>query len=224
MSSTGGTFEHGVRSDANGATVTNSYTQIGKMANVTDARGGQVAYTYDARALVATRTDAMGAVASVTQRDGMGNLLASGDRKGQALSMTFDPLNRPLTASYADGSTVSWTWDLTGRLTQLQDSVGGTVARVYDGLDRITNETTPRGTKSYTYDAAGRRLIMQAAYDFPDHREVQLRSPIKNVVLFRAEQADQHSPSFHGSWSGLPRREALNSSGSVEPSVKRWHD
>jgi RHS repeat-associated protein len=149
--------------DANGTTVTTSYTPIGKEAGVTDARGGQIAYTYDARALVANRTDAVGAVDSVTQRDGMGNMLAAIDRKGQAVSMTYDPLNHPLTASYADGSTVSWTWDLAGRLTQVQDSIGGTATRSYDGLDRLISETTPQGTMSYSYDTAGRRLTMQAA-------------------------------------------------------------
>jgi YD repeat-containing protein len=99
----------------------------------------------------------------VTQRDGMGNVLVRSDRKGQATSFTYDPLNRPLTASYADGSTLAWTWDLGGRLTQVQDSAGGTITRAYDGLDRIASETTPQGTVSYTYDAAGRRLTMQAA-------------------------------------------------------------
>jgi RHS repeat-associated protein len=148
--------------DANGATVTKSYDQIGSVASITDPRGGQIVYTYDARALAATRTDAMSAVANVTQRDGMGNVLAAGDRKGQAASVTYDPLNRPLTASYADGSTVSWTWDLVGRLTQIQDSAGGTITRSYDGMDRLVSETTPQGTVTYTYDAAGRLLTMQA--------------------------------------------------------------
>ncbi|HXH81927.1 MAG TPA: RHS repeat domain-containing protein, partial [Candidatus Tectomicrobia bacterium] len=32
--------------------------------------------------------------------------------------------------------------------------------RTYDGLDRLTQETTPNGTVSYTYDAAGRRTSM----------------------------------------------------------------
>lgn len=54
------------------------------------------------------------------------------------------------------------TWDLGGRLTQLQDSFGGTITRSYDGLDRLLSETTPQGTVTYTYDAAGRRLTMQA--------------------------------------------------------------
>lgn len=149
--------------DGNGASVTNTYTAVGKLASVTDARGGQIAYTYDALTLLATRTDAVNGVGTVTQRDGMGNALAATDRKGQAWSMSYDPLNRPLTASYADGSTVSLTWDLGGRLTQVQDSLGGTITRSYDGLDRILSETTPQGTVTYTYDAAGRRLTMQAA-------------------------------------------------------------
>jgi RHS repeat-associated protein len=62
-------------------------------------------------------------------------------------------------------------------LTQVQDTVGGTVMRSYDGLDQVLSETTPQGTVSYTYDAAGRRLTMQAAsqaqvsysYDDADH-------------------------------------------------------
>src|SRR5207244_7680216 len=30
----------------------------------------------------------------------------------------------------------------------------------YDGLNRITSETTPQGSMSYTYDSAGRRATM----------------------------------------------------------------
>lgn len=148
--------------DGNGATVTNSYTPIGQLASVTDPRGGKIAYTYDSAARAATRTDPLNAVSSVTQRDAIGNLTAGHDRKGQATSTTYDALNRPASASYADGSTVAFTWDLGGRLTQVDDSLGGTVSRVYDGLDRITSETTSQGTVSYTFDAAGRRLTMQA--------------------------------------------------------------
>jgi YD repeat-containing protein len=61
--------------------------------------------------------------------------------------------------------------------SQVQDNVGGMVTRNYDGLNRLVSETTPQGTVSYTYDAAGRRLTMQAAsqaqvsygYDDADH-------------------------------------------------------
>ena len=45
----------------------------------------------------------------------------------------------------------------------MRDSIGGTVTRSYDSLDRLISETTPQGTVSYTYDAAGRRLTVQVA-------------------------------------------------------------
>jgi YD repeat-containing protein len=36
----------------------------------------------------------------------------------------------------------------------------GTLTRSYDGLDRLTSETTPKGTVSATYDTASRRATM----------------------------------------------------------------
>jgi RHS repeat-associated protein len=41
--------------------------------------------------------------------------------------------------------------------------VGGTITRAYDGLDRLTSETTPEGSISYTYDTNGRRTGMTVA-------------------------------------------------------------
>ena len=43
------------------------------------------------------------------------------------------------------------------------DSLSGTIIRVYDNLNRLTSETTPQGTVSYTYDGAGRRTSMTVA-------------------------------------------------------------
>ena len=45
-------------------------------------------------------------------------------------------------------------------MTSIADSVNGTITRTFDGLDRLTSETTPQGTVSYTYDAADRRATM----------------------------------------------------------------
>jgi len=57
-------------------------------------------------------------------------------------------------------STIGYTYDAGNRLTQAVDSVTGTISRTYDGLDRMTEETTPQGSVSYGYDAAGRRTSM----------------------------------------------------------------
>lgn len=42
----------------------------------------------------------------------------------------------------------------------MDDTVSGQITRGYDGLDRLTSETTPQGSVSYTYDNAGRRATM----------------------------------------------------------------
>jgi YD repeat-containing protein len=59
---------------------------------------------------------------------------------------------------------------------QLVDTAtgAGTITRGYDGLDRLTSETTPKGTTSSTYDAASRRATMtvtgqpQVVYTYDD--------------------------------------------------------
>jgi uncharacterized protein RhaS with RHS repeats len=50
-----------------------------------------------------------------------------------------------------------YAYDTGNRMTQIVDSVSGTITRGFDGLDRLTSEITPQGTVSYTYDNAGRR-------------------------------------------------------------------
>lgn len=97
---------------------------------------------------LATRTDAVNAVSKVNTRDPLGNIITANDRKGQAVTINYDPLQSPSSGTFAGGSTLAWTWDLAGRLTKLQDSTGGTFSRTYDGLDHIVTETTAQGTAS----------------------------------------------------------------------------
>jgi RHS repeat-associated protein len=52
---------------------------------------------------------------------------------------------------------VTYTWDAGNRQTQVVDTQDGTITRAYDALDRLTAETSPRGSVSYGYDANGRR-------------------------------------------------------------------
>lgn len=47
------------------------------------------------------------------------------------------------------------------------DSASGTIARSYDGLDRVISETTSQGNVGYSYDAAGRRTSMAASGQAP---------------------------------------------------------
>ena len=76
---------------------------------------------------------------------------------------TYDALDRLAQVTYADGSTITYGWDAGNALRQITDSQSGTITRTYDLLDRLTEETTPQGSISYTDDAAGRRTSMAVA-------------------------------------------------------------
>src|SRR5437016_9093035 len=56
--------------------------------------------------------------------------------------------------------TTTYAYDKGNRVTQTNDSVSGLITRTYDGLDRLTFESTSQGSITYNYDAAGRRASM----------------------------------------------------------------
>jgi RHS repeat-associated protein len=72
-------------------------------------------------------------------------------------------LDRRTLVTYHDTSTTASTYDAGDRLTQVNDSVAGTITRSWDGLDRLTQEDPPEGLVTYTYDDAGRRASMTVA-------------------------------------------------------------
>jgi len=84
-------------------------------------------------------------------------------------------------------------------VTQIVDSANGTITRTYDGLDRLTAETTPQGTVSYTYDAASRRATMtiagQAAvtYSYDDANRLTSVTQGSATVSVTYDNADRRS-------------------------------
>ena len=154
-----------------------AYTPLNLVATITDAKGGETAFTYDGNGNLLTLTDPRTAVTTYTyddldrvatrtdplsqtetyQYDANGNLTQVTDRKSQVTAYAYDALDRLATITYQGGATVTYTYDAGDRVTSIADSVNGTITRGYDDLDRLTSETTAQGTISYSYDAAGRR-------------------------------------------------------------------
>jgi YD repeat-containing protein len=104
------------------------------------------------------------------QYDLNGNLKTRTDRKGQITTYQYDALDRLTFVGFGTtgnpptyASTITTTYDDGNRVTQVVDSVAGTIERTYDLLDRMTQEDTPEGTIDYVYDAAGRRTSMTVA-------------------------------------------------------------
>jgi RHS repeat-associated protein len=149
--------------DPRGGETLFTYDANGSLLTLTDARNKTTTWAYNSMDRIATRTDPLSRQESFTY-DVNGNLVTWTDRKGQITSYTYDALDRPSVVGFGTtgtpptyASTITTTYDGGDRLTQVVDSMAGTITRAYDLLDRPTSEVTPEGTISYTYDSANRR-------------------------------------------------------------------
>ena len=156
-----------------------AYNTKHQLQSVTDANLHVVeSYQYDDLYRVTSRTDNTGATDSY-QYDPSGLLKQAIDRKGQVISQTSDEQDRPLTTSYADGTSLTCLYDVVGRLSRLTrgseaisytydlaDRVTGMVVTAngktdtliyqYDNFNRLTQRNVNNVITSYTYDKAKR--------------------------------------------------------------------
>lgn len=142
-----------------------TYTNNGKPASFTNARGYRTSYEYDGfdrqvvvRYPLAT-TPGQSSSSDYEQQlfDSYGRRYQSRARSGQIFSFSHDNLGR-ITLMDAPGSDpdVSVTLDLFGRPTS-QSQSGNTVGMSYDALGQMESSSSSLlGTVSYLYDAAGR--------------------------------------------------------------------
>lgn len=180
-----------------------SYDLTGNLVGVQDANQNTTTYTYNDLDLVATRTDPLQRTESYTY-DPNENLATFTDRKGQVTTYIYDDLNRSTFVGFGThgisyASTISYQYDAGNRMTQATDSISGTITRGYDGLDRLTSETTPQGSISYTYDNANRRATMQVAgqsqvaYTFDNSNRLTQIAKGASTVAFTYDNANRRS-------------------------------
>jgi RHS repeat-associated protein len=138
-----------------------SYDGNGNLLTVQDARqqgtNNKTVYTYDNFDHLQTRTDQLKRQETYVFNQ-LENLTSFTDRRGKVTTYQYDGISRLTFAGFGTQagptyeSTINYTYDGGNRLSKIVDSTSGTITPVFDGLDRLTSETTPQGSVSYAYD------------------------------------------------------------------------
>jgi len=129
-------------SNTNGASVSYTYDDVGRLSSVVDNRnGGTTTYTYDPAS----------------------NLATAAYPNGLQSTFTYDELDR-LTALNSPAASYSYQLGAVGNRTQVTESTGRAVNWSYDGIYRLTNEAISNdpehvnGSVAYGLDPVGNRL------------------------------------------------------------------
>jgi RHS repeat-associated protein len=180
-----------------------AYDANGNVLSLRDPSGHTTTYSYDSMDRIATITDPLNRV-ETRHYDLGGNLSSVVDRRGKTTVFQYDALTRASFVGFgAVGSTyestASYLYDSVSRLVSISDSTSGTIARTYDGFDRVASETTAQGLLSYTYDAADRRSTMSVAgqptvsYAYDNANRITQISRPGSAVGFSYDIADRRT-------------------------------
>ncbi len=146
--------------DALGNSTQYQYDENSNLKKLIDANSHQTQYTYDEinRLLITTYED--GTTKANEYKYDISNKafrIRRTDQKKQAINYEYDYLRRLIKKTYPDASTVGYTYDGRGRLTDIRN-LTGTIHYTYDILGRVVQVTYPDGnTIGYKYNGLGSR-------------------------------------------------------------------
>ena len=140
-----------------GSSTYDSFYGVPGPSNVASASDSE---TYDLEGHVLTQAD--GAGSTSYHYDARGLLDTVTDPANRQIALAYDAGGRLQTKSLPNNTIVRFVRDAAGRLTQLQNHVQGSpetaladYSAAYDASGRITSQTGPDGTSSYSYDTVG---------------------------------------------------------------------
>ena len=134
---------------------------------ITDPKGRQTTFTYDALGRQLTRTLPMGQTEHKVYNS-LGQLETETDFKGIVTEFIYDNFGRLTEKTYTDPSTgvtdsVTFTYDALGRQSTVTDS-RGTTTYSYNSQNSLIKISTPEGEIHYEYDAVtGRKTRTYSA-------------------------------------------------------------
>ncbi|MBD2438866.1 RHS repeat protein [Nostoc sp. FACHB-110] len=163
--------------DTNGGSTQISFTSTGQIQSIQDALNRVTQFSYDANDYLSQIT-APGNSISKFSYDAQGRLLSQTDPLNQTVTFTYTGnLDSPTSVrdqkeqvtqysyniygeltgiTYANGSSETFSYDLSGNLFQAKERSGDTFQFTYDTTGKLTRKTFDDGTfESYAYDTKG---------------------------------------------------------------------
>jgi RHS repeat-associated protein len=164
--------------DANGYSTLSIYDLQGRLTDTYDGTKHRTSHiTYYADDRIKTSTDTFGKVTTYVYNDALrqtivtdplgltttrtydkvGNLLALTDSRSRTTQYEYDELNRQKTITDAEGGITSYTYYNDGKTKSITDSVNNITSYTYDAANRLTQEQSVLGTRTYGYDEVDNR-------------------------------------------------------------------
>jgi RHS repeat-associated protein len=145
--------ELATRTNGAGETLTYARDLLGRTTELRDDTGTLTTYAYDASGSLVHAANSGTEVA--IERDAVGRVLTE-TVNGRRTAFTYDPAGRTLSRTTPSGLTSTWTYDATGRPTELRNQAGS-LTFAYDAAGRETERRLGDGvTLTQTWDAADR--------------------------------------------------------------------
>jgi len=139
--------------DQDGLTTHYDYTPAGRLAKISYADGKTVEFGYNALKQLTEMRDWLGT--TKIEADALGRATKVTNHEGNEVSYTWNSLGKRESLGYPDGSKVDYSYDASGRLTQVK--VGAdTTNYIYDKMGRITQRVLPDNTSTkYEFNPLG---------------------------------------------------------------------
>ncbi len=227
------TFDYDARSklytvtDATGViSETRLYTNNGLPASIKDASSNVTQYTYDGFDRPAKTIYADSTFEESSAYDANSNVLTQLTRSTNTITKTYDPLNRLSTKAPESQPTVTYGYDLIGRVltestpVQSGNPASGTFTFVYDSAGRLYQEITPDSkTTQYGLDANGNLTTLTYPNDSSgDYYVTRVYDQLNRLTQINLNGSS--SPTVNFLYDELSRRTQMSFSNGVSISYQ----
>lgn len=138
-----------------GKSVAFSLDAAGNLTGVTNERGKTLTMAYDDLGNLASVTDPLGRKTADIARNAAGQVSSVTNARGQAVTFARDAEGRVLLKKYGADTAAAFTYNANGHLASMTD-ISGTKSFTYDAAGRVTGIGYPDGLAlTLAYDAAG---------------------------------------------------------------------